>query len=120
MTALTAMPASSIAQSSATTCGRARSGARSVAKREANGLNGVQASTDQKKRQRSRGVADPKRPGRVAGEDQQRERHDREAAELRHRAEPDERHAPPAEHGAMMVGAEADQRAQRRGQQRQR
>ncbi len=60
------------------------------------------------------------RPMGVAGQDQQRERHDREAAELQQRADPDIGHAPPAEHRAVSVGAVADQRAQRREHQRQR
>ena len=56
----------------------------------------------------------------VARQHDQREGHDREAAELDQGAEPDVRHPPPAQHRAIGVRAEADQRAQRREHQRQR
>ena len=78
-------------------------------------------------RRRPAGRPAPRRPapidGRavaVAGQHQQRERHDGEAAELQQRAEPDIGHAPPAQHRAVRVRAEADQRAERREHQRQR
>ena len=78
-------------------------------------------------RRRPAGRRAPRRSGRrpagpcgVARQDQQRERHDGEAAELQQRADPDVGHAPPAEHRAVGVGAEADQRAERREHQRQR
>ena len=87
---------------------------------EANRLNRVKTGADQQKRQRSSGLSDPERAGRIAGEDEQRERHDREAAELGHRAEPDVRHPPPAEHRTVIVGTKPDQGAQGREQKRQR
>ena len=100
---------------------RAGAGGRKIGReREAHGLNRVQTGADEQKRERGRGLPDPERTRGVAGENEKRERHDRKAAELRHRAEPDEGHAPPAENRAVMVGAESDQRAQRREQQRQR
>ena len=80
----------------------------------------MKACADKKKRKGSRRLPDPERTGRVAREDQEREGHDREAAELRHRAEPDERNAAPSEHGAVIVGAISNQRAQRREQERKR
>jgi hypothetical protein len=91
--------------------------------REAHGLHRVHARPDQQEGERGAGIADPERRiGRllVARQHQQREGHDREAAELQHRALPDVGHAAPAERGFVDVGAVADQRAERREQKRQR
>ena len=55
---------------------------------------------------------------RVGPRDQDEgEGHDREAAELAERAEPDIGHPPPAEDGPVGVGTIADQRPERRNQQ---
>ena len=100
---------------------RARAFRRKVGRQgEANGLNRMKTGADQQKRQRGRGLSDPERAGRISGENEQRERHDREAAELRHRAEPDVGNPPPSEHRTVIVGTKADQGAQGREQQRQR
>ena len=88
--------------------------------REAGGLRRMQAGADEEERQRGCHIADPDRAVRVAGQHDQCERHDGEAAELQQRAEPDVGHAAPAEHRAMRVGAEADQGAERREDERQR
>ena len=64
-------------------------------------------------------LSDPERPVGVAGQDQQREGHDRQPAELQQRAHPDKGHAAPAQVGTIMIRAKADQRAQRREHQRQ-
>jgi hypothetical protein len=80
----------------------------------------VQARADQQEGQGRRRGAEPGRAGAGVGEHDQREGHDRQAAELGHAAAPDVGHAAPAEQRAVVVGAEADQRAQRREQQRQR
>ncbi len=56
----------------------------------------------------------------VAREQDQRERHEGEPAELVERAEPDERHPPPADGGAVRVGAEAEKGAEGRDEDRQR
>ena len=114
------MPSSSITYSNATTRGRDSSRREVRGEREARGLGRVQPGADQQERERGCDVADPERAVRIAGEQDQRERHDREAAELQQRAEPDVRHAPPAEDRAVRIGAEPDQRAERREHQRQR
>jgi hypothetical protein len=83
-------------------------------------LHRMEPRPDQQKRERGRGLADDDRARGVAGEDEQRERHDGEAAELQHRAKPDERNSPPAQNRTMGIRAEPDQSAERRDQQRQR
>ena len=88
--------------------------------RESDRLNGVQSCAHEKERQSGSDLPRPEGSRRVAGEDEQRERHDREAAELRHRPEPDEGHAPPAKHGAVIVRTVTYQSPQRREQERQR
>jgi hypothetical protein len=87
--------------------------------READGLGGVQPGPDQQKCQRRGRVPDPERAGGVARQDQQGERHDRQPAELKQRAEPDIRYPPPAEHRAVRVRPEPDQGPQRREDQGQ-
>ena len=87
---------------------------------QAGGLRRVQTDADQQERQRSAADADPGRTLAVAGQQDQRERHDREAAELQQRAEPDERHPAPAKCRAMSIRAVADESAERSEQQRQR
>ncbi len=82
-------------------------------------LRGVQPRADEQEGERRRHLAEPQRPGGVAGQDEQRERHDREAAPLQQRAAPDERHPPPAQRRAVGIGAEADERAEWGEQQRQ-
>jgi hypothetical protein len=77
---------------------------------------------DEQEGERGAGIADPERRiGRlvVARQHQEREGHDREAAELQHRALPDVGNAAPAKGGFVDVGAVADQRAERREQERQ-
>ncbi len=89
--------------------------------RQPGGLRRVQPGADQQERQGGTRLARPGRPGIApVRQEQQRERHDRQPAELHQRAEPDVGHAPPTEEGAVLVGAEADQRPQRREQERQR
>jgi hypothetical protein len=85
--------------------------------RKASCLRCVQTSAGQQECERCRTGAG--RFGIGAAHQQQRERHDREAAELQQRAEPQIGHAPPAEQRAVMVGAMADQRARWREQQGQ-
>ena len=106
---------------SATTRGRASCGARSVASaRPAVCVVCRPAPTSRKASAAPTWPTTRPAPCRVARQHQQRERHDGEAAELQQRADPDVGHAPPAEHRAVGVGAEADQRAERREDQRQR
>jgi hypothetical protein len=88
--------------------------------RQPHGLGGVEPCADQEEGQSRREVADPERPGRVARQDQEGERHDRQAAELEQRAEPDVGHPPPAQDRAVRVRSEADDRPQGREDQRQR
>ena len=115
------MPSSSITYSSATTRGRdvrpARGRWPAPARRSASVCRPAPTS---RKASAAPTWPTPGRAVRLAGEHQQRERHDRQAAELQQRAEPDVGHAPPAEDRAVRVGAEADQRAERREHQRQR
>ena len=75
--------------------------------REAGGLRRVQAGADQQERERRADLADERRPVRVAGQHDQRERHDREAAELQQRAHPDDtaRAASRAPSGACPSGS---------------
>ena len=101
-------PAAASCTSSATTRGCASGGARSVASAKPDGLRRVQTGADQQERQRRRRPAPTiGGPLRVAGQDDQRERHDRQAAELQQRSHPDIGHAPPAEHRTVGVGAKA-------------
>jgi hypothetical protein len=79
----------------------------------------MEADADEEEREGGRDLADDRGGIRVAGQEDQRERHDREPAELDQRTEPDERDALPAEHGAMVVRPEADQRPERREEERQ-
>ena len=112
------MPASSATYISATTRGRVSAGARSVASARPAVCVTCRPGADHQERERGRGVADPRGTAVVARHQDQRERHDRESAELDHRPHPDVRHALPAEHRAMGVGPEADQRAERREDER--
>ena len=54
-----------------------------------------------------------------SGKYQQCERHDREAAPLQQRSDPDEGYAPPAEGGFVFIRAESDQCSERREYDRQ-
>ena len=114
------MPASSIAQSSATTRGRARSGARSVA--SASPTVCTVCSPAPTSRNASAAATSPTHSGPVVSPDRISSANGMIAKPPNcvMRAEPDERDAPPAEHRAMMIGAETDHRAQRREHQRQR
>jgi hypothetical protein len=112
------MPSSSITYISATTRGRGSSGARSVA----SARPAVCTSACRPRPAGRPGRADwPSQagPSVVAGQQQQRERHDRQAAELQQRAHPDVGHAAPAE-AERWCRSGSRQRAERRGQQRQR
>ena len=113
------MPISNITYISATTRGRASAGARSVASARPAVCVVCKPGADQQEGERRTGVADPGRAVGVARHHDQCERHDREAAELQQRADPEVGHALPAEHRAVRVGAKADQRAERREHQRQ-
>jgi hypothetical protein len=88
--------------------------------RQTGGLRGLHAGAHQQEGEPGGDRTDPQRPGGIAGQDHQRERHDRQSGELQHAAEPQVGHPAPAKRRAMVVGAEADQRAERRHQQRQR
>ena len=88
--------------------------------REAGGLHRVQAEAGHQEGERQPGLAEADRAGAPLGDDQERDRHQREAAELDQRAEPDVGNAPEAEIGPVRVRLEADQRAGGRGDQRQR
>ena len=80
----------------------------------------MQPGADQQERRRRAEQPDPDgRLGRVpgAGEYQQGERHERQAAELHHGAAVDERRALPAELGSVRVGTKADERPERREDQ---
>ena len=88
--------------------------------RQSHCLNGVQSGAHEKEGQSGSNLPRPEGSRCVAGKDEQRERHDREAAELRHRPEPDEGHTPPAQHGAVIVRTVTYQSPQRREQERQR
>jgi hypothetical protein len=72
-------------------------------KREAGGLGGVQPGPGEEEGERRAGLPYPGRAGRVAGQDEQGERHDRQAAELQQRPEPDVGNATPAEERAVRV-----------------
>jgi hypothetical protein len=83
-------------------------------------LRGVHAGPDQQECERGSDMTDPLGPMRIAREHQQREGHDREAAELCERAHPDVRDAPPTDCRAMRVGSVAEERPERRKHERQR
>ena len=69
---------------------RPRLGRREVGReREPGGLRRLQAGADHQEGERGAGVADHAGPMRVARHQDQRERHDREAAELQQRAHPE-------------------------------
>jgi hypothetical protein len=89
-------------------------------KRQTRGLRHVHARADQQKGECRADLACRRAGLTLAGENKQREGHDREAAELQQRAHPDEGHAAPAEMGTIRIGAVADQRAKRRDDDRQR
>jgi hypothetical protein len=86
--------------------------------RQPGGLRRVHADADQQEREGRAELADGGRAVGVARQHDQREGHDRQPAELEERAEPDEGRAAPAEVGAVVVGTEADQRPERREEQR--
>ena len=103
---------------SATTAARVRR--REVGReREAGGLGGVHADADEKEGEPAPRADDGGAVG-VARQDDQREGHDGEAAELEQRAEPDVGRPPPAEIGPVRVGPEADERPERREDERER
>jgi hypothetical protein len=83
-------------------------------------LHRVHARTHQQEGEGRARLADPERPVHVTGQIDQREWHDGQTAELQQRADPQIGDPPPAEHRAVDIGFEADQRAERGGQQRQR
>jgi hypothetical protein len=87
---------------------------------EAGGLHGVRPDTHEEEGEHAADPSRPERAGVTPLQQQQRERHDRQAAELEQRALPEVRHAPPPEGRAMQVAAVADQRAERRDEHRQR
>jgi hypothetical protein len=68
-----------------------------TSEREPGRLDHMQTGTNQQECKPRRNRADPCRAGGVAGQNDQRHRHDREAAVLHHRAEPEIRHPSPAE-----------------------
>ena len=88
--------------------------------REAGGLHRLRARAHEQEGHRRSGAADPHLQRGFAGQQDERERHDRQPAELQPGAAPDVGHAAPAEKTAVQVGAQADHRAQRRDRQRQR
>jgi hypothetical protein len=89
-------------------------------KRETGGLHRVQAGAHQEKCERRGALPHDRRRRRVAAEQNESERHDRESAELQHRPEPQVGNAPPSERGTMGIRLEADERTERREDQRQR
>jgi hypothetical protein len=117
------MPTSSITYISPTTLGCSSTGTRSVASARPTVCTICTPAPTSRKASaalecRSRAAHRP--PDRITRQHQQREGHDREAAELQHRALPDVGNAAPAERGFVDVGAVADQRAERREEKRQR
>ena len=88
--------------------------------RQPGGLDRVHARADHEEGKRGRRRSHPCGALGVTGEDDQREGHDRQPAELQQRADPDVGHPPPAQRRAVLVGAEADQRPEWRQHQRQR
>jgi hypothetical protein len=91
-------------------------------KGEARRLDHVDPGTDQQEGQRGGGVTDPQRGiggFAVSRQDQQREGHDRESAELEQRAAPDERNTPQSQRGNMRIRAETDQHPEGREGDRQ-
>ena len=87
---------------------------------EADGLGGVQAGADKQEREGRADLAEDDRAVGVAGQNDERERHDGEAAELDERSHPDVRHPPPAQNRPMGVGPEADEGSERGEHQGQR
>ena len=112
--ALTTMPASSITYISPTALALGLRWGQVGGEGEAGGLRRMHARTNQQERDASGGGADPAwvlwRVA-MASQDQNRERHDGEAAELEECAVPDERHAAPAQLATVRVGPIADQRS---------
>jgi hypothetical protein len=99
--ALPTMPSSSITYISATTRGRVLR--RQVGgQRQAGGLRGLHAGADQQEGQRRADWPSQAGPLGVARQQEQRERHDRQAAELQQRAHPDVGHALPAQRRACV------------------
>ena len=86
---------------------------------EANGLHRMQSRADEQKGKGRRRLADDNGSRSVAGQDQEGEWHDRQPAKLQHRAQPQEGHPAPTKHGAVVVGAKADQSAEGCEEQRQ-
>ena len=100
---------------------RARLNRRKIGRqRQSRRLRRLHARANQQERQSAGDMADPQRPRGVARQNQQSERHDRQAAKLQQRAKPEIRHAAPAQIRAMMIGPETTQRTERRKHQRQR
>jgi hypothetical protein len=87
---------------------------------EARRLRGLQTGPCQQESQRGCGMAGPPRRVSAFHHQQQRERHDGEATKLQQRAVPEIGQPPDAEGRAVRVGLVADQRAERREQQRDR
>ncbi len=114
------MPSSSITDSRATTRGSAAYRRKVRRQRKAHRLHHVHAGADQQEGQRGRDMRGPGRPVAVARQQDQREGHDGQAAELHQRSEPDVGYPPPAQDRPVRVGPEADQCAERREEQRQR
>jgi hypothetical protein len=108
-----------MADNMATTFGCWSRGPREVGgQRQAHGLHHVHAEAGHQEGDGGGELPGPGlRPG-VAGKHQQREGHHRQAAELDDGAEPQIRHALPAEHGFVGIGLESDQRPRRREYQR--
>ena len=87
--------------------------------RQADRLRRVQPGADHEERQRRRRLADPGSGVAIAGQQNERERHDGQPAELHQRAHPQIRHAAPAQYGPMGVRLIADDGPERREHQRQ-
>ncbi len=89
---------------------------------ESRRLRGVQAGADQQERERCGAGSEPRRGFDLsaAAQHHQREGHHRKTAVLQQRAHPDIRHSAPTEHRPVVIGAETEEGAERREQQRQR
>ena len=88
--------------------------------REPGRLNGVEAEANEREGETGRDRSHPFGAISAALQEQQRERHDRETAELDQRAEPHIGHAPPTEQRPVIVRAMPHQDANGRNEQRQR